>query len=141
MVGAAAAIGSAVQGVDDHANGLALRAEELIIGIDHAIGIVHEVLRVLQSRIAERGIDIYRHASARAGSYKLRVSLVRGPLRCGGSIPAHGLRLSGNGSCFDAVVHLEPPFGQIDGEETRWGVTAFFLFGPGSMQDCTAGHQ
>ena len=54
MVGASGTIGSTAQGKDDDADRSARRAKDSVVGGRDAIGVVEQILSVLQGLIAER---------------------------------------------------------------------------------------
>jgi hypothetical protein len=61
-------IGGAAQGKEDYADGTSGGAEQTVIGLDYTIGVREQVLGVLLSLFAERGIDVYGNPAARTGS-------------------------------------------------------------------------
>ena len=81
VVGAAGAVGGSAEGKDDHADRTAGRAEDAIVGGGDAIGVVDQILRILQRLLAQGGIDVNGHPSAGAGSDEFGRSGIAGP--CG----------------------------------------------------------
>ena len=58
MVGAAGSVGRVAKSENNYADRTSGGAKNSIIGGDDAIGIVQQILRVLQSRLAERGVYV-----------------------------------------------------------------------------------
>ena len=81
VVGAAGAIGGTAESEHDHADRAASRAEDSVVGGDDAIGVVEQILSILQAGLAERGVDVDGDPSAGTGSHELRCSLIAGPSR------------------------------------------------------------
>ena len=105
VVGAAGAVGSATQGENNDADGASGSAEDYVVGGHHAIGIVDQILSVLQRRLAERGVNKYGYPAARTGSHKLRVALETRPCWRDRAIAVDGDWFVPFGSCLDAVIH------------------------------------
>src|ERR1039458_4100273 len=85
MIGSPGSIGGAADGEDDHTDRPAGGPKNLVVGRYHPIGVVDQILRVLEPRSAQRGINVHAHASTRTGAYKLRSAGVTGPSRRGRS--------------------------------------------------------
>jgi len=68
VVGAAGPVGGTAEGKEDYADGASGGAEQTVIGLDHTIGILEQVLGVLLGLFAERGVDVYGNPAARTGS-------------------------------------------------------------------------
>ena len=125
MVGAARAIRGAAEGKDYCADRAASGAKDRVIRRDHAIGVVEQILGILQARLAERRIYVYRNAAARTGSHELRSAFVTGPCRRGRTANINWFLPAARG--LDAVIWTHKKnlhFGQIYSEESKRRVAA-----------------
>src|ERR1700722_5863476 len=125
MVGAAGSDGRGAKSENNYADRTSGGAKYSIIGGDDAIGIVHQILRVLQTRLAERGVDVDRDPAAGAGSHKLRSPPVAGPWR---RCRAVLRRFFPSAGCFYAVIRTHTKnlqFGQNATEVSERRVTAY----------------
>src|SRR5207249_9658834 len=78
----AGAVGCSAQSEDNDADVAPDGTEDSVVGVHHAVRVVEQILGVLQSGLAETGIDIYGHPPARTRPHELRCARVAGP--CGG---------------------------------------------------------
>jgi hypothetical protein len=114
VIGAAGAVRLATERKDNHTHGTAGCAKDAVIGVGDTISVVYEILRVLQSRLAESRIDIDSDSSTRTGSNKLRLSCIARPswstLRLDDLQLWRRSRLPFGLGRFYAVIHsLTPP--------------------------------
>ena len=110
MVRAASPVGRPAQGENDDAHGPAGCAEERVVSIHHPIGVADQVLRVLQSWVAKRRVNVHAHPPVRTGAHEQAVPRITRPRRRQRTIAPHGSRLFPNSTCFnrssfEAVIH------------------------------------
>ena len=80
-------------------------AEDLrVVSANYTVGILDEILRVLERWPAERRINVHGHASAWTDTHEFRGASVTGPLRRDRIVPARGSLLPRTEkiNCFEA---------------------------------------
>src|SRR5258708_1824702 len=104
MISAAGTVGRSAQSENDYAHAAACGTENGVVGAGYSVGIVNQVLGILQSRGTERGVDVDRDASAGTGADELRRPLITWPLRCWRASRAHSALRLDAGSCLDPMM-------------------------------------
>src|SRR5579863_1163626 len=110
MVGAAGSIRRAAKGKDNDTDRTTSRSENAVVRGRDTVGIVHQVLRILQRLRAQARIDVDCDAPAGAGSNKLRRALITGPRRRGWVITFDIEWLFRSVGSFDTVIHSRNSF-------------------------------